>query len=394
MADRVLIADDVALNRHILGSLLSRAGFDCLMAGDGHEALRSAREAQPDLVLLDILMPGLDGYEVCAQLKADPATADIPVIFLSSLDEAADKVKGLAAGAADYVAKPFDRGEVLARVQTQLRLRHLTRSLQSLNRDLTDKQARLDEDLRAAADIQRALIPPPGLALSGLHASWLFVPSAQVGGDIFNALQLDDEHVAFYILDVNGHGVPAAMIALLVWQSLLPAMGLVVARDAGSSAIVAPAAVLAALEVDYPFERFERYFTIAYLVLHLPSGRLRYSSAAHPAPLLARGGEALRALGEGGPIVGLGLGGYEEGELVLERGDRLFLYTDGIVEFEAASGEVFGQERFHQALGAARGLPLAAVGEHLRGALERFGGGAAAQDDISLFALEYHGRAG
>jgi sigma-B regulation protein RsbU (phosphoserine phosphatase) len=391
MADRILIVDDLAVNRQLLRAALSRAGFDCLLAGDGPAALLAAREDKPDLVLLDVLMPGMDGYQVCAQLKADPATADIPVIFLSSLDEAADKVKGLAAGAADYVAKPFDRGEVLARVQTQLRLRHLTRSLQDLNRDLTEKQARLDEDLRAAADIQRALIPPPGLAFPGLHASWLFVPSARVGGDIFNALQLDDEHVAIYILDVNGHGVPPAMIALLVWQSLSPAMGLVVARDAGKSAIARPAAVLAALESEYPFERFERYFTIAYLVLHVPSGRLIHSSAAHPAPLVARRGGGLQALAEGGSIVGLRLGGYEEGEVVLEPGDRLFLYTDGIVEYESASGEVFGQERFHQALREARGLPLAAVGEHLYGSLERFGGGAAAHDDISLFTLEYHG---
>jgi len=244
MASRILIADDAVFNQKILASILRKAGFEALVAGDGSTALRSARDSRPDLVLLDVVMPGMDGYEVCAGLKADAALADIPVIFLSSLDEPADKIKGLTAGAADYITKPFDGGEVLARVETQLRLRELTRALQSLNHDLVEKQRSLDDDLSAAADIQGALIPRADLTLPGLALSWLFVPSLAVGGDIFNAQQLDAEHVAFYILDVNGHGVPAAMVAVLAWQSLSPAMGLVVrpGGEGSSASHVAPPA--------------------------------------------------------------------------------------------------------------------------------------------------------
>ncbi|HZF09395.1 MAG TPA: SpoIIE family protein phosphatase [Thermoanaerobaculia bacterium] len=387
MTERVLVVDDGVMNRQILASILGKAGLECLLAGDGGEALRCARESRPDLVLLDVVMPGKNGYEVCAELKADPETADIPVIFLSSLDEAADKIRGLSAGAADYVAKPFDAGEVLARVKTQLRMCQLTRSLQSLNHHLIEKQRCLDEDLQAAAHIQSALIPRPGFTLPGVALSWLFVPSSAVGGDIFNALQLDAEHVAFYILDVNGHGVPPAMIALLAWQSLSPAMGLVVHHGAA----VAPAEVLCRLETEYPYERFERYFTISYLLLHVPSGRLTYSTAAHPFPLLLRREGTLQSLEEGGSIVGLGLGLYEQGEVVLERGDRLFLYTDGIVEFESATGEFFGDGRLRDVLRSARPLPLAGARERLREALESFGAGVAAGDDISFLALEYHG---
>ncbi len=394
MTSRILIVDDAVFNQKILASIVRKAGFEPLVAGDGAEALRRARESRPDLVLLDVVMPGMDGYEVCAELKADAELADIPVIFLSSLDEPADKIKGLTAGAADYITKPFDGGEVLARVQTQLRLRQLTQALQSLNRDLVAKQRSLDDDLSAAADIQGALIPRADLTLPGLALSWLFIPSLAVGGDIFNAQQLDAEHVAFYILDVNGHGVPAAMVSVLAWQSLSPAMGLVVRPgDGGTSAsrVAPPAEVMCGLEREYPYERFERYFTISYLVLHLPSGRLAYSTAAHPFPILGREDGALQTLEEGGSIVGLGLGLYDEGEVRLRQGDRIFLYTDGIVEYRAPTGEFFGEERLHDVLRSARDRPLCDVETLLRSALLSFGAGAPAEDDISFLVCEYHG---
>lgn len=392
MTSRILIVDDVAVNRRILSSILGKAGFECRVAGDGGEGLRLARESPPDLVLLDVVMPGQDGYGVCAELKADAGLADVPVIFLSSLDEAADKIRGLEAGAADYITKPFDGGEVLARVQNQLRLLQLTRDLKGLNRDLVEKQRRLDDDLSAAAGIQGALIPRADLALPGLTLSWHFVPSSAVGGDLFNAQQLDAEHVAFYILDVNGHGVPAAMVAVLVWQSLLPAMGLVVhaGKGEGKPRVAPPAELLCSLEREYPFERFERYFTISYLLLHLPTGRLTYSTAAHPLPILVRRDGTLRRLEEGGSIVGLGLGGYEEGEVRLRQGDRVFLYTDGIAECRSPAGEYFGEERFHELLRASRALPLAALVERLRATVASFTGDAPAEDDISFLAWEYH----
>jgi len=402
MTSRILIVDDAVFNQKILASIVRKAGFESLVAGDGVEALRCAREARPDLVLLDVVMPGMDGYRVCSELKADASLMDIPVIFLSSLDEAADKIKGLTAGAADYITKPFDGGEVLARVQTQLHLSELTRTLQSLNHDLVAKQQSLDDDLSAAADIQGALIPRADLTLPGLALSWLFIPSLAVGGDIFNAQQLDAEHVAFYILDVNGHGVPAAMVSLLAWQSLSPAMGLVV-RPGGegtsgisgtlASRVAPPAEVLCGLEREYPYERFERYFTISYLVLHLPSGRLVYSTAAHPFPILGRGDGTLQTLEEGGSIVGLGLGMYDEGEVRLQRGDRIFLYTDGIVEHRSPTGEYFGEGRLHDVLRSACAEPLSDVGKRLRSALASFGAGAPAEDDISFLACEYHGLA-
>jgi CheY-like chemotaxis protein len=108
MADRVLVVDDGVMNRQILASILRKAGLECLLAGDGSEALRAVRESRPDLVLLDVVMPGKDGYEVCAEIKADPETADIPVVVVTADARRSQEERVLAAGAAAYAAKPVD----------------------------------------------------------------------------------------------------------------------------------------------------------------------------------------------------------------------------------------------------------------------------------------------
>ncbi|HDQ73625.1 MAG TPA: hybrid sensor histidine kinase/response regulator [Chloroflexi bacterium] len=126
----VLVVDDNQVNQNLLSHMLTRQGYDVQMASDGVQALASAANDPPDLILLDIMMPGMDGYEVCQQLKADEATRDIPVIFISALDATEDKVKAFAAGGVDYIPKPFEVPEVRARVQAHLGLRALQRDLQ------------------------------------------------------------------------------------------------------------------------------------------------------------------------------------------------------------------------------------------------------------------------
>jgi phosphoserine phosphatase RsbU/P len=386
MAETILIVDDTPVNVKLLASILRKDGLAFITATDGAEGLERARREHPDLILLDIMMPGKDGYAVCRELKQDPATADISVIFLSALGEAQDKVKGLTLGAADYVTKPFDAAEVLARVRTQLRLRRLTV-------ELLEKQRAIEEDLRAAADVQRALIPRSRTGIPGLSLAWLFEPCAAVGGDMFNVVRLDDEHVALYILDVSGHGVPPAMVAVCVSQSLSPTGGLVATRLDGSPdlSITDPSEVLAELDREYPLARFDRYFTISYLVLHLPTGRLRHSSAGHPPPLFLGRDGSRRLLEAGGTIVGLGGERFEAAEVRLQRGDRVFLYTDGVLETEAPGGARFGSERLAAVLASSRSLRLEEACAGVKAALEEFSGSAPPRDDISFLAVEYCG---
>lgn len=394
MAEIVLVVDDTPVNQKLLATILKREGLDVVVAGDGFEALEAVGRGHPDLVLLDVMMPRKDGFAVCAELKADPATAEIPVIFLSAMGEVADKVKGLELGAADYITKPFDRAEVLARVNTQLRLRRLTLSLVRANRDLSEKRQALEEDLRAAADVQRALIPHASSPrVPGLEVAWLFEPCTSIGGDIFNVVSLDERHAGFYMLDVSGHGVPPAMVAVLASQSLTPHAGIVVRPAEGTAAPVVstPVEVLRQLDREYPMARFDRYFTMTYLVLDLCSGALSYSSAGHPPPALLTAEGELRLLEEGGSIIGLGDPDFDQGEVRMGAGDRLFLYTDGVSEFEGPERALFGSERLYDVFRSTRGAALPAACELVREALRDFAQGAPPSDDVSLLAIEYLG---
>ena len=387
---KVLVADDDVSSRRILSLLVQRAGHVSVEAGDGQEALLLARREQPDLILLDVAMPHLDGYQVCAELKADVLLRDVPIMLVSGRGAATDKIRGLDLGATDYITKPFDFDEVLARIRTQLRLRQLGQSLVQLNQELLQQQARLEEDLRAAAGIQRSLLPRGRLELAGVEAAWRFVPCGAVGGDIVSFQAIGGGWVAAYALDVSGHGLPSAMVSVWVAQTLAAALG---RRGRvftpGERSVPSPRERLEALDREYPFERFERFFTLCYAVLDGRTGELRYSAAGHPPPLLVRAGGAVERLDGGGPPIGLGLARppYEEGCARLARGDRLLLYTDGLLERTSPHGEMFGLERLQAQLGGAVSRPLEEVCDVLLGALEAHGSAAPQEHDVSFLAL-------
>jgi len=392
MAEKVLVVDDSSVNRTLLAAILKKAGFEIAEAQSGEEALAKVAEVLPDLVLLDIMMPGMDGYQVCTALKADERTAAIPVIFLSALSEAADKIKGLETGGADYVTKPFDKGEVLARVRSQLKIRNLTQRLMQTNRELMEKQRKLDEDLKAAAIIQSSLLPTRPPTFHNLTIAWRFQPCDLIGGDIFNVCQLDECHLGIYMVDVSGHGVPGAMVTVSVSQALQPESGYLKKSqdDYPHYEIVSPVEVCRALDREYPIERFDKHFTIIYAVLNAHSGRLKYCSAAHPPPVLLRADGRIELLDRIGTFIGLdGIVPFEEDEKQLAAGDRLVFYTDGVVECEDEKGAFFGQERLLTLLKKLQEEPLERLLDNLLEALVVFTGAAGFRDDVSLVGIEF-----
>jgi sigma-B regulation protein RsbU (phosphoserine phosphatase) len=389
MAGRILIVDDSIDNRKLLMKTLARHGHEVVEACDGKEALARSLEILPDLILLDIVMPGIDGYQVCSALKDDERTADIPVIFLSAKSEVKDKIRGLEIGGVDYITKPFDRGEVLARVQNQLKIR-------ALMKDLMDKQARLDEDLKAAAAIQRSLLPQKFPDVENVEIAWKFVPCERIGGDIFNVFRLDESHLGFYILDVSGHGVPSAMLTVSVSQMLQPHSGYLSKKQTEVFPfyqIVSPREVLDTLDREYPIDRFDKYFTIVYMVLNVHTGHLRYSNAAHPCPILLHPDGKLDLLDRGGTIIGLdGIVPFEEGELDLQCGDKLFFYTDGLTEYQNDEGQFYGEDRFNALLVSLKDQPVGVALEFVYESLMQFGNQAKLQDDVSLLGVEFKGK--
>ncbi|WP_084502149.1 SpoIIE family protein phosphatase [Fundidesulfovibrio putealis] len=254
---------------------------------------------------------------------------------------------------------------------------------------LAQQQADMERDLKAAAEIQKSLLPkdlPPDPRFT---ARWLFAPSATIGGDIFNILWLDENRIAVYMLDVSGHGVPSALVAAAAAQAL-QFHSLSVGWAAHSSSGPAPDRVLTALDMEFPLERFDRYFSLVYFTVDLERMALCYCNGGHPPPLLVRAGGGVEELHEGGTVIGLaGLLPFQAGQATLDPGDTLVLYTDGLTEFENASGKRFGMARLRKWLDATAGLPVDARMDALRKALESFGGKASPQDDLTVLVITF-----
>jgi sigma-B regulation protein RsbU (phosphoserine phosphatase) len=281
---------------------------------------------------------------------------------------------------------------------THLEIRLLGRSLRDINQELTRKQQQLDEDLRAAANIQGSLIPPQTVQgrFAELALAWRFTPCHAVGGDAFNLFRLDQEHIACWVLDVSGHDVPAAMMTVSVSQCLTAQVGSALKKrmeEPPHYRLAAPHEVLEELDREFPVERFDKFFTMNYLVLNSVSGRLRHCRAAHPRPILARASGELEMLESAGTIIGLGgVVPYTQGETDLVPGDRVFIYSNGVLAGGNRWGERFGEERLTETVHSLADRDLQDVCDGVIDALAQFAGGVPPADDLAFVALEFRGR--
>jgi sigma-B regulation protein RsbU (phosphoserine phosphatase) len=399
----VLVVDDDANNRDLLSRRLRRMGYEAEVGHDGQHALALIGEHAFDVILLDVMMPGLDGFEVLKILREHHAATDLPVIMATAKDDSEDVIHALGLGANDYVTKPLDFPVVVARIQTQISLkravelvRQLERRLAERNFDLEEANARMSRDLRAAARIQESLLPRSSPDVPRLSFSWAFRPCDELAGDGLSVVKLDDHRVALYVLDVSGHGVASSLMSVSVGRLLTPpsdASSILIKGGDGPDRLepLPPAEVAAKLNRMFPFEvSTEQYFTFVYGVLDSSTGDFRYTLAGHPGPvLLPSGGKAKILPGRGYPI-GLADGPkpYNEWGIRLNPGDRLYLYSDGIPEAVSPEGLPFGNERMLQRMEAGRLEPLCGVVNDLVAGIEAWSGPSRVRDDLSVLAVE------
>ncbi|MEF2231262.1 MAG: PAS domain S-box protein [Pseudodesulfovibrio sp.] len=259
-------------------------------------------------------------------------------------------------------------------------------TLHQANEALVRKQRALDDDLNAAAVIQRSLLPPRNPRVRGFAMDWLFLPSAHIGGDVFNILPLPGGQLGLYLIDVSGHGPAAAMVTVSISQ-VLQAGSEFVEKD---NAPLAPDEVLRRVDKAFPFDRFDRFSTMFYMTYSPAARTLRYSSAGHPPPLLARHGRAVMRLDKGGTVIGMGEPvPFVSEEVAVEPGDVLLLYTDGCTEHDNHAGEQYGVSRLAGALAERIDLEPVKILEGLRDELNRFAEQAKPEDDISLVCLKF-----
>jgi serine phosphatase RsbU (regulator of sigma subunit) len=331
----VLLVDDTPANIQVVNSIL-RDTYKIRIATNGVKALELANVIpSPDLVLLDVMMPEMDGYEVCTRLKMAADTRDIPVIFLTGQTEIEDETRGFEVGAVDYIHKPFSPAVVQARVRTHLVLR-------GIREQLARQLLTIQKELETARQIQLSILPAEVPKMEGLDIAARYIPMTSVAGDFYDFIVVDEKHLGILVADVSGHGMPAALIASM----------LKIALAAQVPHAADPAQVLLGLNQALCGKFQHHFVTAAYLFVDMMKQTLSYAGAGHPPLLLwGRSSEEVRAVLENGLFLGkFPQANYSSVELPLRAGDWVLLYTDGIPETTNHSQIEFGAERFKQFL--------------------------------------------
>ena len=310
---KILVVDDQEFNLKILTQILEKSGYEVITAMDGYKARDLAKSESPDLILLDIMMPGESGIETCQSLKADPVTADIPVIFLSALEDVKSKVEGFNAGGVDYVTKPFQNEEVLARVKTHLKLKH------AYQRIIEEQAERLRHVQKAQEDI---LVDPSDLPEAGFGVC--YHPLQEAGGDFYDVFTLGGDSFGYFVGDISGHDLRASFNT--------SAVKALVRQNFGSLYSPSESMGLINRVLTSLFSEGE-HLTAAYVSLDRGNNKLTYVSAAHPPMIYVPvQNEPSRIEGDGDLIGVFSAAYYEPVYISGETGDRFFLYSDGLIE--------------------------------------------------------------
>jgi len=381
----LLVVDDNEMNRDMLSRRLARRGHTVKTAADGQQALDMIAEQAFDVILLDIMMPGISGIEVLKTLRQTYTASELPIIMATAKSDSEDMVAALKLGANDYVTKPLNFPVVAGRVDTQL-------SLKKAQDALKVAHDRMKRDLEAAAQVQQALLPHDVPEMDSFADAWKYRPCDELGGDFLNIFRVNENTIVMYILDVSGHGVPSALFAFTVSRILSPSSGsdsIVLSAESGNSA-VSPVTVLSRLNKLLPFKtNHNRYCTLLYGILDTASGLFRFACAGHPAPVVVYSENQAEEVEVTGNPVGL-LENPEFGEttIKLNPGDRLYLFSDGLLEDRNSSGEQFGLERLQE---SARKHYSQSLDESVSGVIESavdWHGSEHFTDDVSIIGLE------
>ena len=372
-ASTILIVDDNPVNLQVLLRTLDGRGYRLLVAKDGRTALEIARQVQPDLVLLDVLMPDVGGFEVCRTLKADPNLRDAPVIFLSALGDVSDKVAGLSLGAVDYITKPIQPEEVIARVDV-----HLNRHL--LERELRRANLRLNRELAGAAEMQRLILPPTLPHTDRVHFAAHYQTSRYAGGDYYDVLPLPDGRFGVITLDVSGHGAPAAIVMAMMRTLVHTYPGVPQAPDGMLRHIHRHFAFLGETSV---------YATAIFAIVDPVHGSMQIACAGHPLPLRYRPGVGVEALAceATTPLLLRDLEDVPCVEHDLRPGDRVLFFTDGITDRESPSGESYDVSRLSDSLARTGAHAVDAAIPAIVSDVEAFADGLEPVDDNTLLLM-------
>ncbi len=386
----ILIVDDHKLNIEMLVTVLSQ-DYNIRVARNGEECLkRSVIEPYPDLILLDIMMPVLDGFETIKLLKKDKKTKDIPVIFLTALTAKEDIVQGFKLGAVDYLTKPFNITELIARIQTHLELKfsrekieNQKQELEYLNEALSDTLMLQKKYIAKSKILQKSMIQKTVPLFTEFAIQALYLPCENMGGDFFSIIRgVHHKKLVIILGDCTGHGLQASIEASLLTSIVQKGLSdLFETSDTAAFLTGVNSEFIKVAEED-------KFPTIFICLIDMESKEIVYSNANGVLPSLLRNGKIFRPE----PVAGMHIGYsdqtvFESRKVKIQDGDRIYFYSDAVLEHKAANLEHIGRARFEEILNHDSGYPSRDFGEIIS-ALEKTAGTLPLDDDTTLIQLD------
>ena len=366
----ILIVDDNPANVEILQMRLMANNYDIITATDGERGLAVARENHPDLILLDIMMPIMDGLEVCRRLKGDPSLPFMPIILVTAKTDSKDVVAGLDAGGDEYLTKPVDHAALVARVKSMLRIK-------MLHDTVLEQSTQLKKQLKTATKIQSLFWPEIPEIEAGGHIWAVSVPANYVGGDLYDVIPLSDGSLLAYVADVSDKGVPAALI--------MAALSTKIRSDSRIYSDISE--LLESINKSlYSLISEEGFFATIALVKFWPTnGKMELALGGHLQPLWL----VADGLGNIPQMSGISLGitpdaHFKKEEFILSPGESILLYTDGLIEAENEQKELFGSDRLIQYIIDKKGTN---IGKGILEEIRKWRGTAAINDDLTMLEI-------
>ncbi|MBX7057514.1 MAG: SpoIIE family protein phosphatase [Leptospirales bacterium] len=372
----VLVVDDEPVNVQVIANYLSviKVRVSSARSSEGVFALLNADQAAPpDLLLLDVMLPGMNGLEICRRLRQRYSLAELPVLMLTARSQSQDLLNGFAAGANDYLPKPVEKAPLLARVNALLNMKRAAREQREL--------ATLQQEIRLATQLQRSILPDPLPVDPRIEIQVFYLPKQSIGGDFYDFQHPGEGRLGVIIADVCGHGIPAAIGAAMLKIAF------------GGTAALAdqPAEVLNQIRSTLAKRLAGQFITAAYAFVDLPDSSLSVSFAGHPPLMLLKAGskEPLLLKPPGPVLAELPWSGdYNTLRTPLHSGDRIFMYTDGITEAGGLRGEEFGRERLIEFLVEQRDRPLRQFADDLLARLRSWSGQDIFEDDVTFVVMD------
>ncbi|CAH0525745.1 PP2C family protein-serine/threonine phosphatase [Vibrio hippocampi] len=391
---QILLVEDHKATQLLISSLLEKRGYKVTVANHGHEALEILDSSeQIQFVLSDWVMPKMDGVELCKRLKSTNYNRYIFFVLLSSQDDKDSIISGIDAGADDFVAKNTAIDELDARIRAGFRNLNLHIELLTKNQQLDQAYATIRGDLDSAGDFIRQLLPRK-TAFNQAQMAYVSMPSAQIGGDILGYMELDEQHLGLYLIDVSGHGVASALLSFSVQQTLSVINGessVVFKVEGQHKSIRSAADVVTKLNEIYTQDDSNPlYFTMVYAVLNRESGELNYCIAGHPPVIRAIANpQSTEFLSDNNFVVGMfDFADYKAHTIKLQPHDEIWFYTDGITEARV-EGEFYSEQRLKDLIDTIHLQPFSDKPQHIVASVSQWQSSVLFEDDISILACKW-----